>query len=121
MLLNRFFHRCLQLCAVGAAFAGSGRPHMHWDAMSARDELQSRTRQARTTIGSGTLLALALAALVFLVAISGILLTRETGRIATLWPANAVMLSFILRAEPRRWRVLAAAGLGGNLLAHLSG
>jgi PAS domain S-box-containing protein len=93
---------------------------MHWDAMSASDELQNRTSQADVAIGSGTLMALALAVLVFLVAVSGILLTRETGRIATLWPANAVMLSFILRAEPGRWRVLAAAGLGGNLLANLA-
>ncbi len=37
-----------------------------------------------------------------------------------MWPANAVMLSFILRSEPGRWRLLAAAGLCGNLLANLS-
>ena len=88
--------------------------------MLARDDLQNRTGEAEAGIGSGVIWALVLAGLVFVAAAAGILLTRETGRIAALWPANAVMLCFILRAAPGRWRLLAVAGLIGNVLANLA-
>jgi PAS domain S-box-containing protein len=87
--------------------------------MLARDDLRDRTGRAEAGFGSSLGWTLVLAGLVFVSAIAGILLTRETGRIAALWPANAVMLCFILRAAPERWQSLAAAGLAGNLLANL--
>ena len=73
----------------------------------------------RNGLAGAALSVLLLAGLVFLTAGAGILLTRQTGRIAALWPANAVMLSLILRAGPGRWPALALAGLAGNLAANL--
>src|ERR1700761_59290 len=73
----------------------------------------------RTGLAGAALSALLLAGLVLLTAGAGIVLTRETGRIAALWPANAVMFSVILRAGLGRWPVLALAGLAGNLVANL--
>ena len=73
----------------------------------------------RNGLAGAALSVLLLAGLVFLTAGAGILLTRQTGRIAALWPANAVMLSLILRAGPGRWSALALAGLAGNLAANL--
>jgi PAS domain S-box-containing protein len=69
---------------------------------------------------SGRLAAPVLGILVFLTAAAGIVLTEETGRIAALWPVNALMLGFLLRAAPGQgWR-LAAAGFAGNALADLA-
>ena len=68
--------------------------------MPAREDSPNRNALVRTALS-----ALLLAGLVFLSAGAGILLTRQTGRIAALWPANAVMLSVMLRAGPGlgRW------------------
>lgn len=62
------------------------------------------------------------ATLVLALAYFSIELTGATGRVASLWPANAVLLFFLLKAGPRRWLALLAAGWAANTLANaLSG
>lgn len=58
------------------------------------------------------LLYLALAALT-------IHLTSNGRDIATLWPANAVLLAILMRREPRQWCEILAAGFLANVLANL--
>ena len=41
------------------------------------------------------------------------------GRVAAIWPANAVILSRLLRAAPRRWGAYLLAGLVGNICGNL--
>ena len=57
------------------------------------------------------------AAVVFLTAYVGIIYTRETGRVAIIWPADAFMLAAVLRAPRERWIPLIFAGYVGNVLA----
>lgn len=42
--------------------------------------------------------------LMFGFALAGILLTREGGRMASVWMANAVMIAFLLRTARTHWR-----------------
>ncbi|MGU3404929.1 ATP-binding protein [Methylobacterium brachiatum] len=46
-------------------------------------------------------------------------LTYETGRIASIWVANAVLVAVLLRAPRRNWMVLLAAGLAGDVAGNL--
>ena len=57
------------------------------------------------------------AVVVFVSAYVGILYTRETGRVAIIWPADAFILATVLRAERQRWVPLILAGYIGNVLA----
>jgi PAS domain S-box-containing protein len=41
------------------------------------------------------------------------------GRVAAVWPANAVIVARLVRASPRRWSAYLTAGLIGNLCADL--
>ncbi len=63
--------------------------------------------------------AVSIAAAIFMAAWGGIALTRETGRVATIWFANAILLAALLRLPLRAWPGLMAAGLSGNLAANL--
>ena len=65
-------------------------------------------------------LALALGAAVFLVAVADILMTRESGRIAPIWPVNALTLAIILSTQRRNWVGLLAAAFVGNVAANLT-
>jgi PAS domain S-box-containing protein len=56
---------------------------------------------------------------VFVAAVIGIALTRETGRIASIWLANAVVLLAVLKTSPKRWAGWLVCGLAGNLAANL--
>ena len=85
--------------------------------MQAQDDAPEKTLPARSRLGSSAVQALVLAGLVFAVAWGAILLTRDSGRIAVLWPVNAVVFCFVLRAAPDRQWLLLAAGLFGNYLA----
>ena len=49
----------------------------------------------------------------------GIELTRNTGRIASVWFANAVILAAILKHPTQRWALILALAYAGNLLANL--
>ena len=63
--------------------------------------------------------ALWMTAGVFAAAWAGIELTRESGRIASIWMANAVVLLALLKTAPRRWPWWLGCGLAGNLGANL--
>ncbi len=64
--------------------------------------------------------AAALAVIYFLAASAGILLTREAGNVATLWPANAILLAVLLRVPRRNWLTYlvncALANMSANLV-----
>ena len=62
----------------------------------------------------------AIAASVFLVAWAGVLLTRQNGRIASVWLANAVAVAILLRSPKQRWPELVAAVLAANFAANLA-
>jgi len=56
---------------------------------------------------------------VFVTAYIGIELTRGSGRIASIWMANAVVLLALLETSPGRWAGWLLCGLIGNLAANL--
>lgn len=59
-----------------------------------------------------------LAALImFVLALAGIELTREGGRLASVWLANAAIIALLLRTERGRWSAILAATLLGNAAA----
>ena len=62
---------------------------------------------------------LAVGALVFLLAWASLTLTRMSGRIAAVWPVNAVVLINLLRADLRRWPSLLLAGFMGDACANV--
>ena len=86
---------------------------MHTDnGLGAGPGIAAGKPSALATIATAAgVLALAYASLVF---------TRDIGRIAAVWPANAVVVAILLRtASPSRWRFLVAGVLGivgANLL-----
>ena len=45
--------------------------------------------------------------------------TTAHGRVAAIWPANAVVLAALFRAPSRRWAALLASGFVGNFTANL--
>ena len=63
------------------------------------------------------LVALALAS--FLLALACILFTREFGRVAAVWPSNALAVAVLLRRPLREWPGYAAAAILGCLSANL--
>lgn len=62
-----------------------------------------------------SLIAMLVAAAVFVAAVSGLLVTQDEGRLASIWSANAILLSALLLTRPRQWPNL----LGSALLAHV--
>jgi signal transduction histidine kinase len=62
----------------------------------------------------------AVAALIFITAWAGIELTWYTGRIAAIWIANAILLSFLLRHSRRDWLGFLAVGCVANAVADLA-
>ena len=61
----------------------------------------------------------ALTAAVFLLAVTSIHFGREVGRIAAIWPINALVLVALLRTRTAAWPRYLAAGLVGGLTADL--
>jgi PAS domain S-box-containing protein len=61
----------------------------------------------------------ALALGVALLALLSIALARETGRIASIWPVNGLVLFALLRARQDRWTGFLIAGTAGFLTANL--
>lgn len=57
------------------------------------------------------------AAVVFVTACAGIEFTRQAGRVAIIWPADAFMLAILLRSPRQAWVPLLLAGYFGNMLA----
>ncbi|MEI6669044.1 MAG: PAS domain S-box protein [Acidobacteriota bacterium] len=62
---------------------------------------------------------LAIATGVCLAAVVGIALTRESGRIASVWMANGIVVTVLLKTPRASWPAWMAAGLAGNLAADL--
>ncbi len=60
-------------------------------------------------------LSVGLAVSVFLLALVSILFTRETGRVAALWPTNALVLVALLRSRTAVWGRLLIAGLAARM------
>ena len=74
------------------------------------------------SIGSASrrlLLIAAMGVLVFLVAWTGLLLTRFNGDIASIWLANAVAVAILLRSPKQRWPELIAAAVAANIAARI--
>ena len=74
------------------------------------------------SIGSASrrlLLIAAMGVLVFLVAWTGLLLTRFNGYSASIWLANAVAVAILLRSPKRRWPELIAAAVAANIAARI--
>ncbi|UUR07225.1 ATP-binding protein [Sphingomonas glaciei] len=57
--------------------------------------------------------------LMFGFALAGIELTREDGRLASVWMANAVVIALLFRCDQKRWPGMIAAALAGNIAAAL--
>ena len=64
-------------------------------------------------------IALLVAAACFIAAISGLLVTQDDGRLASIWSANAIIFSALLLTRPRQWPVLLGPGLLANVGANL--
>ena len=62
---------------------------------------------------------LAVGVLVGIFAWAGIALTREAGRVATIWLANGFLVGLLLRTAPKRWPAFVLAGFVGNLAADI--
>src|ERR1700722_19469467 len=56
---------------------------------------------------------------VFALAWGSLTLVMHTGRVAPIWPANALVLVCLLRSRVRRWPVFILAGFLGNVAADL--
>jgi integral membrane sensor domain MASE1 len=86
---------------------------MHWP----NPANPSEPEVAEGSVWPGFGPALALAGSVFLAGVLGIALTRQSGRVAAIWLANAVVVLALLGSPRRRWPVLLLCGLAGNLAA----
>ena len=78
-----------------------------------------------TASGSGArrasmLTPVGLAAAVFVLAVACIVFTRETGRVAAIWPVNAAVLALLLLSPPGAWKRYLPAALVGALGANLA-
>lgn len=56
----------------------------------------------------------------FILAWGGVELTREAGRTASIWPATAFALAFLLRAPRKEWPAILTAIFGGSVMAYVA-
>ena len=56
---------------------------------------------------------------IFALAWGGVELTKFGGRVATIWPANALLLALLLRRDHRSWPGVLLAALAANVAANL--
>lgn len=70
------------------------------------------------SVARQSLLWLGTAGLYLLLSASTILITSEGGSIATVWPANAVLVALLIIGPSPRWAWVLSAGLAGNLVAN---
>lgn len=77
------------------------------------DNLRGRIAWQEISMAAATGLA------VFALAWFGIELTRASGRVASVWFANAVLLALLLKQPVARWPLLVIFGYGGNIAANL--
>ena len=74
----------------------------------------------RREVRAHGLLWLAAASFYFLFAWSTIMLTSNERGIATVWPANAVLVALLLAARRPQWRTVLSAGFAANVAASLA-
>jgi signal transduction histidine kinase len=72
---------------------------------------------SRRWTGPSPLLLLTIAALVFVSACGGLMLSDVIGRVSALWIANAILVYFLLKHPRGEWAAILAAGLVANFLA----
>ena len=72
-----------------------------------------------TAFGEGLARLVAFSLVVFVVAVFGIYITRQSGRIASIWLVNAVQLAMLVRNPRMNRRAVMGSGLAANLLADL--
>ena len=83
--------------------------------------LSSTPRTPSTADDQPSILAcLGVGVAVFLLALVSIAFTRDVGRIAAIWPTNAVIVAMLLRRAPRTWWGYIVAGLAGTLGANIA-
>lgn len=75
---------------------------------------------ARLKSLSPILLCLLAAIAFFSLAWVGIWITREAGRVASIWLANAALLSLLLSTDRRIWPAMLVSALAANIAANLS-
>lgn len=56
---------------------------------------------------------------VFFSALTGLIATQDTGRVASIWSANAIVLAALLLSNRRQWFVILACGFTANIMANL--
>ena len=81
-----------------------------------RSVVQARAKQP---LGEGLARLVAFSLVVFVVAVFGIYVTRQSGRIASIWLVNAVQLAMLVRNPRMNRRAVMGSGLAANLLADL--
>ncbi len=74
----------------------------------------------RQRFGKPDFAAVAVALAFGLTALGGIELTRQSGRVAMIWPANAILLAAILRLPARAWPRYLIAAFMANVLADIA-
>jgi len=75
----------------------------------------TRTLQTWASIPKSSLFLVAL--VVFVTSYAGIEFTRQAGRVAIIWPADAFMLAILLRSPRHTWVPFLLAGYFGNVCA----
>ncbi|HNN51149.1 MAG TPA: ATP-binding protein [Pseudomonadota bacterium] len=75
--------------------------------------------RAKQPLGEGLARLVAFSLVVFVVAVFGIYVTRQSGRIASIWLVNAVQLAMLVRNPRMNRRAVMGSGLAANLLADL--
>jgi signal transduction histidine kinase/CheY-like chemotaxis protein len=64
-------------------------------------------------------IAILVAGAFFVAAVSGIVVTQDNGRLASIWSANAIILSALLLTRPRQWPILIGSACLANVCANL--
>src|SRR5208282_4475355 len=83
-------------------------------------EMQDGAARQGWTTRSGSVAAyVSITVAVFLTAFIGIELTKGSGRIASIWLANAVVLLALLRTPAKSWTAWVLCGLVGNVFANV--
>ena len=83
------------------------------------DQDHSPAAAAKAGRGLAALQTAGVGLAMFVLAWGALTLIHYTGRVAPVWPANAVVLACLLRADGRRWPGFVLAALVGNLAADL--
>jgi PAS domain S-box-containing protein len=84
--------------------------------MSSASLTPARARPPRNDIATVAIVGVA----VYGLALISIAFTRDIGRIAAVWPANAIVLAAMLRSRRGLWPAILASGLAANIAANVT-